>query len=71
VKTIRLADGRIFHVHTNKQEGLHSHLKHKMKKIFGTCTDHVDGYIAEAILRLNASAEGKTVFMFFMEQIHV
>lgn len=47
---------RWLRVHTNTVEGLNSHLQHKIKRIRGTSLHYVNGYLAEAVFRLNARA---------------
>jgi len=54
-------------VHTNKCEGLNSHLKHKLKRIRGTRTNLVDGYLAEAVFRQNCRARNIHPYQAFME----
>jgi hypothetical protein len=44
-------------VHTNKSEGSWAHLKHKMKRLYGTSNDLIASYIAEAVFRQNYRAK--------------
>jgi len=41
-------------VHTNRCEGLNSHLKHKIKRLRGTALHYVQGYLAETVFRMNS-----------------
>lgn len=70
-ETIEREDGTILKIHTNKEEGLHAHLKAKMKRIFGTCVDNVEGYVAEEVFKLNARARMTTPFVAFLDFIAV
>jgi transposase-like protein len=54
-------------VHTNKCEGLNSHLKHKMKRIHGTSRRNVPGYLSEAVLQMNARANKVTPYEQFVD----
>jgi IS1 family transposase len=56
-----------FRVHTNKAEGLNSHLKHKLKRIRGTRAHYIDGYISEAVWRQNARAKKDCLFEAFVD----
>lgn len=70
-KYVTLEDGTRLTVHTNKEEGLHAHLKRKMKYMMGTSRDHVEGYIAEALFKMNCMATNRHVFEAFLDEISV
>lgn len=70
-KKVKLADGTAFYIHTNKQEGLHAHLKKKMKNMMGTSVNNVEGYIAEAVFKLNCAAKNLNVFEEFLSLISI
>lgn len=44
-------------VHTNKSEGSWAHLKHKMKRLYGTRNELIGSYVAEAVFRQNCRAK--------------
>jgi hypothetical protein len=44
-------------VHTNKSEGSWAHLKHKIKRLYGTSEPLLASYIAEAVFRQNCRAK--------------
>ena len=56
-------------VHTNKCEGLNSHLKHKVKRLRGTSRRNVMGYLGESVGRMNATALKMSSFEFFADLI--
>ena len=58
-------DGTTLVVHTNKCEGLNSHLKHKIKRIRGTRQHYVAGYIAEACWRMNMRVSNRATLRTF------
>jgi len=60
-------DGEELRVHTNKCEGLNSHLKHKIKRLRGTSRQNVEGYLAEAVFRMNVTALKSNVFESFID----
>lgn len=70
-KYVTLEDGTRLTVHTNKEEGLHAHLKRKMKYMMGTSRDHVEGYVAEALFKMNCMIANRRVFDVFLDEIQV
>lgn len=70
-KQIKAADGSELAIHTNKQEGPHTHLKRKMKHIMGTSADYVEGYVTEAVFWLNCEAKKINIFEEFLNVISI
>ena len=62
-------DGTTLIVYTNKCAGLNSHLKHKIKRIRGSNTHYVAGYITEACWRMNIRALKKDHIENFFDMI--
>jgi hypothetical protein len=50
-------NGHDLRVHTNKSEGSWAHLKHKIKRLYGTSNALLASYIAEAVFRQNCRAK--------------
>lgn len=67
-RTVEINDEEL-RVHTNKCEGLNAHLKHKLKRLRGTSRRHVEGYLAEAVFRMNSRASNLTPFEAFVRMI--
>jgi hypothetical protein len=55
-KVVEQPDGTKININTNKQEGLHTHLKKQMKYMLGTSVNYVEGYVAAAVFKLNCKA---------------
>lgn len=65
-KSMLLPDGSKLRIHTNKCEGLWSHLKHKIKKIRGTSKSLLQSYISEGVFRMNIRASKSNIFQSFL-----
>jgi hypothetical protein len=50
-------NGQDLRFHTNKSEGSWAHLKHKMKRLYGTSNNLIASYVAEAVFRQNCRAK--------------
>src|SRR4051812_9465092 len=57
-------------VHTNKCEGMWELMKHKIKRLRGTSEAHLQGYISEAIFRMNTNAMKMNVFEHIIDVIN-
>lgn len=58
-------------IHTNKSEGSWAHLKHKIKRLYGTRNELLASYIAETVFRQNCRAKKWNYLEKFMEQLSV
>lgn len=70
-KWVKLSDGTTININTNKQEGLHAHLKKQMKAMFGTSVGYVEGYLAAACFKLNCMARLLCPFDAFLDELVV
>jgi hypothetical protein len=64
-----LENGIPLRVHTNKSEGSWAHLKHKIKRIYGTNHNLLSSYIAEAVFRQNCRAKQWNILEKLFEQM--
>jgi hypothetical protein len=62
-------EGKNLRVHTNKSEGSWAHLKHKIKRIYGTKNILLASYIAEAVFRQNCRAKKWNPMRKFFEEL--
>jgi hypothetical protein len=53
-------NGQNLRIHTNKSKGSWAHLKHKMKRLYGTNNNLIASYVAEAVFRQNCRAKNGT-----------
>jgi hypothetical protein len=58
-------------IHTNKSEGAWAHLKHKIKRIYGTKNQLLTSYVTEAVFRQNCRAKKWNILSKLFEQISV
>lgn len=56
-------------MHTNKSEGSWAHMKHKIKRLYGTRNELLSSYIAEAVFRQNCRAKKWNILEKFFEQM--
>lgn len=64
-------DGQLLRVHTNKSEGSWAHLKHKIKRLYGTRNELLASYVAEAVFRQNCRAKKWNYLERFMQQLSI
>jgi transposase len=64
-------NGQDLRVHTNKSEGSWAHLKHKIKRLYGTTNDLLASYVAEAVFRQNCRAKKWNILERFFNQMEM
>jgi len=64
-----IENGVPLRVHTNKSEGYWAHMKHKIKRLYGTSDNLLSSYIAEAVFRQNCRAKNWNYLQKFLEQM--